>query len=157
MRAERHFAAGLQRLGTVRSRVLSWSLRSGLAGALHRRGERDRAAKILRTVIDELERVRGLMPLEEWRAGYLADKWSVYGQLVKVEHERGQHESAFDVSERMRARQMLDQVSRGRIEVPELPPDLASEEQDLRRRLTELAREGETRPCTHWPAGRPLA
>ncbi len=74
----------------------------------------------------------------------MADKWSVYGQLVKVEHERGQHESAFDVSERMRARQMLDQLSRGRIEAPELPPDLASEEQDLRRRLTELAREGET-------------
>ena len=51
-RAERNFAAGLQRLGTVRSRVLSWSLRPGLAGALHRRGERDRAAKILRTVMD---------------------------------------------------------------------------------------------------------
>ena len=157
VRAERHFAAGLQRLGTVRSRVLSWSLRSGLAGALHRRGERDRAAKILRTVIDELERVRGLMPLEEWRAGYLADKWSVYGQLVKVEHERGQHESAFDVSERMRARQMLDQVSRGRIEAGSFLPIWLRKSRTCGGDSLSWRGRGRLRPCTHWPAGRPLA
>ncbi len=139
-RAESHFVAGLKRLGTLRSPALSWSLRSGLAEVSQRRGDRERAARILRSAIDEIEQVRGLMPLEEWRAGYLADKWSVYGQLVRLEHQRGRPASAFDVSERMRARQMLDQLSRGRIDPPILPADLASEEQDARRRIAELVR-----------------
>ena len=150
-RAESRFAEGLKRLGTLQSPVLSWSLRSGLADALQRKGEVDRAAGILRNAIDEIEQVRGLIPLEEWRAGYLADKWSVYGQLVRLEHQRGRAASAFDVSERMRARQMLDQLSNGRIEPASLPPELASEEQDLRRRIAELVRGAEDQ------ALRPLA
>jgi CHAT domain-containing protein len=138
-RAEARFGEGLARVATTRAPALSWRLRAGMAEALQRQGRPRRAARILEHAIAEIEQVRGLIPLDEWRAGYLADKWSVYGQLVTLEQELGRPAAAFAVSERMRARQMLDQLSRGRIEPAALAPEIAREEQDLRRRITELA------------------
>jgi CHAT domain-containing protein/tetratricopeptide (TPR) repeat protein len=138
-RAEARFSDGLDRVGMTRAPALSWRLRAGMAEALQRRGRSRRAARILEDAIAEIEQVRGLIPLDEWRAGYLADKWSVYGQLVALEQELGRPAAAFAASERMRARQMLDQLSRGRVEPAALPPGIAREEQDLRTRITELA------------------
>lgn len=137
-RARRYFAAGLDNLGTLRFPALSWTLRAGLADALQLLGDSDSAASVLRYAIDEIEHVRGLIPVQQWREGYLADKWSVYGQLVRLEHRAGRAASAFAVSERMRARQLLDQLSRGRIRPPSLHPEIVATEQDLRHRIAEL-------------------
>ena len=136
--AKRRFTAGLENLGTLRSPAMSWTLRSGLAEALQLLGDSESAATVLRSAIDEIEHVRGLIPVQQWREGYLADKWSVYGQLVRLEHRAGHAASAFEISERMRARQLLDQLSRGRIEPPSLQPEIVATEQDLRHRIAEL-------------------
>jgi CHAT domain-containing protein len=65
----------------------------------------------------------------------------MYVDLALVEWARGRTEAAFEASERLRARQMLGLLARGRIAPRGAGPELASREQDLRRRMSELTRQ----------------
>src|SRR5207249_5083001 len=125
---------------------VAWQLRAGLAGALRSRGALGKAAGELRAAIAEIERVSGGLPLEEHRAAFLADKWDVYVDLALVERARGRTEAAFEASEQLRARQMLDLLARGRVAEGEAGRGLASREQDLRRRMATLTRQLEAPP-----------
>src|SRR6185295_1006713 len=46
--------------------------------------------------------------------------------------------AAFEASERLRAREMLELLTRGRITTPDTAADIVAREQDLRRRISEL-------------------
>jgi len=124
----------------------AWQLHAGLAGALRRRGALAEAASELRAGIGQIERASGDLPLPEHRAAFRADKWDVYVELALVERERGLTETAFEASERLRERQMLDVLVRGRIAEGEAGRGLATREQDLRRRMAELTRQLEAPP-----------
>ena len=124
----------------------AWQLHAGLAGALRRRGALAEAASELRAGIGQIERASGDLPLPEHRAAFRADKWDVYVELALVERERGLTETAFEASERLRERQMLDLLARGRIAEGEAGRGLASREQDLRRRMADLTRQLEAPP-----------
>jgi CHAT domain-containing protein/tetratricopeptide (TPR) repeat protein len=122
--------------------TVSWHLRAGLGRALKSRGALGQAVPEFRAAIAEIERVSGALVLEERRAAFLADKWDVYGELVLLERARGRDTAAFEVSERMRARQMLDLLARGRIAGPRTAAtELTAREQSLRRRIAELTAE----------------
>jgi CHAT domain-containing protein len=87
------------------------------------------------------EQTAGTLRLDERRAGFLSDKWEAFAELALLERERGRTADAFVASERLRARQTLDLLARGRITpFSEGRDSLASREQDLRRRITELTR-----------------
>ncbi len=143
--AESLYRRGIARLGARPAPDIAWQLHAGLAGALRSRGALTEATAELRAAIAHVERVSGGLTLAERRAAFLADKWEVYVELALVEQALGRPEAAFETSERLRARQMLDLLARGRI-VPagEASRDLAAREQDLRRRITELTRRLET-------------
>src|SRR3989475_1870392 len=101
----------------------------------------------LRAAAADVERVASRLPLEQRRASYLADKWEVYAQLALVERARGRTEAAFAASERLRARQMLDLLARGRIAGTAAGGDsLLTREQDLRLRISDLTRRLEDAP-----------
>ncbi len=139
--AESLYHRGLARLGEHAAPGIAWQLHAGLGQALRSRGALAQAAAELRGAVEELERMAGGLPLEERRAAFLADKWDVYIELALVERARGQPEAAFEVSERLRARQMLDLLARGRVAVAGDPSrEPAAREQDLRRRIGELTR-----------------
>src|SRR2546425_7308420 len=87
---------------------------------------RAEAASELRAGIGQIERASGDLPLPEHRAAFRADKWDVYVELAFVERERGLTETAFEASERLRERQMLDLLARGRIAEGEAGRGLAS-------------------------------
>ena len=145
--AESLYQGGLGRLGARPAPDIAWQLHAGLAGALRSRGALVEAAAELRAAIEEIERVSGRLSVEERRAAFLADKWEVYVELALVQHSLGRPEAAFETSERLRARQMLDLLARGRIAPGgggEATRELAAREQDLRRRITELTRQLET-------------
>lgn len=129
-------------LGLVADRpapTVSWRLRAGLAQALASRGDVVEAARQLRLAIADAERVSANLRAEQRRASFLADKWDVYEQLVLLEVTRERDAAAFEVSERMRARQMLDLLARGRVEDATGPArEVTAREQDLRRRIAEL-------------------
>ncbi len=147
--AESLYRGGLDRLAAVQEPTLSWQLHAGLADALRASGARDEAAREYRAAARDIERVSGTLPLEERRAAFLADKWDVYERLAYLDLARGQTDSAFQASEHLRARQLLDLLARGRI-APSVPqatdgPD-AVREQDLRRQITVLTRQLEGSP-----------
>jgi len=137
--AERQYVRGLATLGSRPAATVSWQLHAGLGKALRARGALAPAAAELRLAIGDIERVAGTLTLAERRATFLADKWDVYAQLALVERARSDVPAAFAASERMRSRQMLDLLARGRVERPAVgDSSLLSREQDLRRRIGEL-------------------
>ena len=139
--AEALYQRGLSRLGGRLAPSVSWRLYAGLGGALRGRGATGESVRALRTAVDEIERVSGPVSPEDRRADFLADKWEVYAQLALAERARGRAEEAFEASERLRARQMLDLLARGRVAPNPVRPDsLATREQDLRRRVGVLTR-----------------
>ncbi len=121
---------------------VSWHLHAGLGRALRSRGALRQAALEFRTAITGVEGVAGRLVLEERRAAFFADKWDVYGELALVERARGRHAEAFEISERMRARQMLDLLARGRITNKQsTTSEVTAREQNLRHRIAELTAE----------------
>ena len=79
------------------------------------------------------------LALPERRSAFLADKWEAYAELALVERDRGRVGAAFEASERLRAREMLELLARGRITTAlDTAQDLVAREQDLRRRIGEL-------------------
>ena len=136
--AEALYRTGLGRLGERAVPDLRWRLHAGLAGPLRTRGAWTEAAGELRAAIAAIEGVAAGLRIEERRASFLADKWDVYGMLARVEQAGGRAGEAFSISERMRGRQALAMLARGR--VARRHP-ATGREQDLRRRIDELTTE----------------
>ena len=142
MGAEAYYRRGLDRLGTLHAPQISWPLHAGLGDAMRSRGALADAAREMRTAISEIERMSASLRVEERRSAFLADKWDVYARLVLTERARGRDGDAFAVSERMRARQMLDLLARGRIASGGGARDATTaREQDLRQRISDLTRD----------------
>src|SRR5205085_5197546 len=121
---------------------IGWRLHAGWARVLRTQGATDAAARELRVALKEVERPSQSLALAERRSAFLADKWDVYAQLALVEHDRTHPGAAFDASERLRAREMLELLRRGRVTPPaDTAVDLVTREQDLRRRIAELSDE----------------
>lgn len=139
--AEAGYRRALERLGRDVTPMLTWQARAGLGRALWARRTLDEAASELRAAIADLERTAQTELLAERRASYLADKWDVFGDLALVERARGRPDSAFAVGERMRARQMIELLSRGRIDRGRVADTaLLAREQDARLRVADLSR-----------------
>ena len=144
--AESLYRRGLTRLANRPAPGVDWKLHAGLAASLRRRGELDAAARELGVGITRVERVSGVLPLDEQRAAFRADKWTLYVELALVERERGRTAAAFEASERLRERQMLDLLARGRVASGDSAGTLASREQDLRRKIVDLTQRLESPP-----------
>jgi CHAT domain-containing protein len=151
--AESLYRHGLARLGERSVPEVAWQLHAGLGRSLRRQGALAAAARELQAGIGEIERVSGTLQLEDHRSAFQADKWDVYVDLALLEHQRGRSEAAFEASERLRSRQMLDLLARGRIIEPRTLGQLAVREQDLRRKIGELAvQAGASQPPEKTPA-----
>jgi CHAT domain-containing protein/Tfp pilus assembly protein PilF len=136
--AESFHRTGLERLGVRRVPDTRWRLHAGLGAALRARGALEPAAEQHRAAIAAIEDVASNLRMEERRTGFLSDKWQVYAALARIEQQRGLAAEAFDISERMRARQMLALLDRGRVKTSR---ETTAHEQDLRRRIGELTAE----------------
>jgi len=137
--AESLYRAGLAGLHGRVAPEVSGRLRAGLALARRAQGAPDEAARELRSALAELEVPGQSLVLPERRSGFLADKWDLYAQLALTERSRGRIGAAFEASERLRAREMLELLNRGRvIAASSSSRELVDREQDLRRRIGEL-------------------
>ena len=135
------YRAALDRLEGKPILSIRWHLHLGLGLALRAQGELEGAVAELRSAIAQVETVGGTFPVEERRYGYLEDKWSAYAELAKTELAQGEVAAAFETSERMRARQLVDLLARGRTRIASADPELIQEERNLRQRIGELTDE----------------
>lgn len=137
--AEAEYRRGIALLATRTAPSVSWQLHAGLGEALHARGATGEATLELRSAIGELERMATTLPAVERRSMFLTDKWQSYADLALIQRETGRDADAFVVSERMRARQMLDLVSRGALSRPtSADSGTVARERTLRRQIAEL-------------------
>jgi CHAT domain-containing protein len=137
--AESLYVHGLTLVDEAMLPQVAWLLHAGIGDALSSRGAYAEAAAAYQSAITQVEQVSGKLQLEERRAAFLADKWEVYRDLVFLEAKMRRVSDAFEVSERMRARQMLDLLARGHVTPsPERARELATIEQDVRHRINEL-------------------
>jgi CHAT domain-containing protein/Tfp pilus assembly protein PilF len=138
MAAESLYRAGLARLGGRLAPEIAWRLHAGLGMARHVQRQDEEAARELRAALAEVERPSRSLALAERRSAFLNDKEDLYAQLALTERARGRPEAAFEASERLRAREMLELLDRGRLSPASDAADLIDREQDLRRRIAEL-------------------
>jgi CHAT domain-containing protein/Tfp pilus assembly protein PilF len=138
--AESLYRAGLARVGTRTAPEVTWRLHAGLGTTLRGLGRIEAAAVELRAAIADIERSGRSLTLAERRSDFLNDKWEVYADLALLERSRGRVGAAFEVSERIRAGEMLELLGQGRIAAPQdISAELVAKEQDLRRHIAELA------------------
>ena len=137
------YRSGIDRLGARVAPDVAWQLHVGLGRTWEARGSMDEAARELRAALAALDPAVKSLASAERRSGFLADKWAVYADLARIEHARRRPGAAFELSERLRAREMLELLDRGRIAAsPRVPADLVGREQDLRHQIAELSLHG---------------
>jgi len=142
--ADSLYVTALNRLGDRPAPEVRWRLHLGRGLSARARRSLDVAARELRLAVDEVDRAAESLVLVERRSAYRTDKLEAYAQLVLTERMRGRTAAAFDASERLRARESLELLSRGRTSSPSgIAGDLLAREHDLRVRLAELARAAE--------------
>ncbi len=132
-------------LALVSARIapeITWQLHAGLGGVRLSQGATNEAARELNAAIADIERTGRTFQLAERRSGFLADKWDVYVELATLELARGRTAVAFEVSERLRASEMLETLKGGRVTAAaDTAAELVTREQDLRHRIAELTRD----------------
>jgi CHAT domain-containing protein/tetratricopeptide (TPR) repeat protein len=133
--AKELYRRGLIRLGERQAIDVRWRLHAGIAQSLRELGDLDESAREFHLAIAVAEKTANRIRLEERRYGFLTDKWSTYTQLSQLEQARGHTAEAFSVSERLRARQLVDMLAHGRVATRQVR---ARQEQDYRRRVAEL-------------------
>ncbi|HET7038339.1 MAG TPA: CHAT domain-containing protein, partial [Gemmatimonadales bacterium] len=139
--AESYYGLALAALGDRVAPEVAWRLHAGRALVRRGLGAADEAARGLRAALAEIERPARSLALAERRSAFLSDKWDAYAQLARTEAARGRPGAAFEASERLRAREMLELLARGRVTAPaDTAAELVAREQDLRRRIAELTR-----------------
>lgn len=138
--AEATYRRALDRLSGRQAPEVSWRAHFGLGRALRARGADADAIMQLRAATTAVERTARSLPLAERRAAYLNDKWQAFAELAFAERARGDVEAAFATTERMRARQLLHLLARGRPapDAPVTDTALLTTERDLRFRIGDL-------------------
>jgi CHAT domain-containing protein/Tfp pilus assembly protein PilF len=137
-RAESLYTRALARVGDRPLPDLVWRLHLGRGKALEYMGAAAEARTAYRAAIAEIERLSGSLLVPDRRAALRADKWEAYGRLALLELAEGRSDSVLALSERMRARELLDQLALGRVQPSGVDRELVAREQDLRRRIAEL-------------------
>ncbi|MCJ7627128.1 MAG: CHAT domain-containing protein [Longimicrobiales bacterium] len=139
--ADSLFRRGLRLLDGGDAPEVEWRLHAGRAQLYERSGNLKDADDELRLAIGAVERSGLDLPHEE-RARLRADKTHLYTRAAGILVRLGDVESAFEMSERNRARRTLAALSGGRLGIPAgPPPGLLEREQDVRRRLRDLTLE----------------
>ena len=136
--ADSLYAAALARLEGYPAPAVTWWLHLGRSESLRARRKTTAAAAELRASIAEVERSSGAFALPSNRAAFMADKWQPYAALAQLNQSRGEPDSAFAISERMRAQEMLEQLANGTTSFNGNSSP-TSESGDLRQRIMELS------------------
>jgi CHAT domain-containing protein len=111
--AEKLFeAAAAQASGDDQAYERLWAL-DGLARARQGAGNRPGAIEAYRRAIASAEQVRARFRSEEFKTGFFGDIQRIFDSAVRLLMDAGQAEAALEVSERGRARALLD-LLRGR-------------------------------------------
>jgi CHAT domain-containing protein len=101
-------------------------------------GDKERAIVAYRDAVEAVETMQGGLRLEQLSASWASTQAPLYERVVGLLHDAGRSDDAFDYAERGRARAFLNQLAHRTLPTGNVPPEMAAELLQLRRRLAEL-------------------
>jgi CHAT domain-containing protein/Tfp pilus assembly protein PilF len=106
------------------------------AVALQRQGKLPEALEVIQSVIGSVETMRGSIARSDLRTSYLAAVRSYYDLYIDLLHQRGDAAAAFEVSERARARALLEGLAESAAKIEKgVDPQLLAKERSVQREL----------------------
>lgn len=106
-----------------------------------KQGDLEAAGVLYEQAIDARERVRAAARVEEFKTEVADESAGLYTRAILLKAKSGKAAEAFDLSERARARTLLDQLNGARIDMRKSAnPELIAQEQSLRFELASLER-----------------
>jgi CHAT domain-containing protein/Tfp pilus assembly protein PilF len=115
-----------------------------LAKLDYRSGNAPQARERLQRAIHLIEQQRGLIADPESQVAFSEDYYEAYSLLALLETERGQYGRAVELLEQSRARTLVEQIQRNRVEFADTSPALAEllrQQQRLEAQRLELRRQ----------------
>ena len=106
------------------------------AVVFQRQNRTDEAVASIRRVIDRVEAMRGSIARSDLRTSYLAKVRSYYDLYVDLLQQRGEAAAAFEVSERARARALLEGLAESAVKIEKgADPALLAKQRAIQRDL----------------------
>jgi CHAT domain-containing protein len=123
-------------------REVVWRSLRTLGEIARREGKMAEAQGYYRQAIELVERMRASLKAEEFRAGFLDNKFDLYEDMIHLLLDTGKDELALEYSERSRARGFLDLLANRRVKVGGSGnQEMFKQVRRLKRRLAPLAEE----------------
>jgi Tetratricopeptide repeat. len=143
--ARSDFEAALQRYQRLAPNSLFVALTElSLAKLDYRGGDAPQARERLQRAIQIIEQQRSFIPDPESQVAFSEDYYAAYSLLALLEAERGQYARAVELLEQSRARTLVEQIQRNRLEFVDAPPalmTLLAQQQRLEAQRLELRRQ----------------
>jgi CHAT domain-containing protein/Tfp pilus assembly protein PilF len=143
--ARSDFEAALQRYQQLAPNSLFVALTElSLAKLDYRGGDAPQARERLQRAIQIIEQQRSFIPDPESQVAFSEDYYAAYSLLALLEAERGQYARAVELLEQSRARTLVEQIQRNRLEFVDAPPalmTLLAQQQRLEAQRLELRRQ----------------
>lgn len=148
-RALAHHEAALALARSIADRRHEAGALMGLSRLRRRQGDLEAARELAETGLERLEALRAGIDLHELRASFVATRRGDYDfyldllmELHRQQPRAGYQTTAFEASERGRARSLLELVAESKIDVAaDLDPALRERQEELGRRLARVQRE----------------
>ncbi len=123
-------------------REVVWRSLRTLGEIARRQGKLAQAEGHYREAIKLVERMRASLKAEEFRSGFLDNKFDLYEDMIHLLLDTGKNELALEYSERSRARGFLDLLANRRVKVGGSGnQEMFKQVRRLRRKLAPLAEE----------------
>jgi len=123
-------------------REVVWRSLRTLGEIASREGKLSEAEGFYRQAIELVERMRASLKAEEFRAGFLDNKFDLYEDMIHLLLDTGKDELALEYSERSRARGFLDLLANRSVTIGGSGnQEMFKEVRRLKRRLAPLAEE----------------
>ncbi|MFD1554138.1 CHAT domain-containing protein [Paraburkholderia silviterrae] len=109
------FQAQLASAGTSEASYDNLWVHEGIGRAYLALGDKDHAREAYLQAVDDSEKIRARFRSDEFKTGLFGDTQSVFEEAIKLTVDAGDYEGAWNLSERSRARALLD-VVRNRVD-----------------------------------------
>ena len=106
--AEKSYRAALGDARSAQIREIEWRSLWGLGRLARKAGDRAEAYRQFKAAIEVVEGMRAAIKIEEYRNGFVANKLTLYEDIILLLLDEGKNREAFDYSERSRARSFID-------------------------------------------------
>ncbi|MEE9418167.1 MAG: CHAT domain-containing protein, partial [Desulfatiglandaceae bacterium] len=136
--AEKAYNRALKLSRAMALRETLWRALYGLGRLSLKRGNKQQARDLLYQSVQVIESMRAEIKLDQLKDGFIANKMAVYETLVSLLLELGKPTEAFDVSERSRARNLIDLLGNQRLTLHgAINQELYDRQKTLRARIRE--------------------